>query len=97
MSTKETVRVTAEHIERGVPQLPDACPIALAIRAQHPEASVEVYRTGALLDRGSVGPTLVSDMPPTARRFVDEFDNQDDPVEPIEFELTWRNLSEVTR
>ena len=73
------VRVTEDHIKRGIPGLGEQCPIALALRDCG-------WRAAIVTDR-HWWPHPAKWIPLTADalRFVRDFDRKD-PVEPFEFE-----------
>lgn len=70
------------------------CPIALAIRELHPDARVDVFDNTAALTLPGGTALLLARLPQEARRFIDRFDSGE-PVEPFEFELTWRTDAEA--
>jgi hypothetical protein len=86
--TTTTVSVTAEHVAEGEILNCEKCPVALAILAAIPQAekayadcwTAHVYTPGAWYS---------ADLPECASIFVRSFDN-DEPVEPFTFGLTWR-------
>lgn len=90
------VRVTADHIKHGEPKNPMGCPIALAINDQATVADIDVIDTDVYvcdllaLVEGKVRTveTARAHLPDIAREFVKHFD-RGQPVQPIEFELTW--------
>lgn len=87
------VRVTSEHIEAGEPNNPTGCAITLALGdLMSGDIGVfdgKAYACDALTD-GKVRKfkNLSADLPDVADEFVDRFDRRE-PVEPIEFALTW--------
>lgn len=76
------IHVRRRHIERGRPESPSGCPIALAIRQQFdiapPRVDVSVY--GIVLGYTSF------DCPTIAQRFIARFD-AGKPVKPFAFVL----------
>lgn len=103
----QTIRVTAEHIKRGVPELCGSCPIALAIWDAWPRtgtvsvlADVSVLAEIAMVT--TIGDTaiLCAGLPAAAQHFVAAFDQPDQwigpsPVKPFEFEVTWLTPDEA--
>ncbi len=73
------INVTVEHIKRGVPASPRACPVALALR----ERGFDVMFTGAYALWYNLD---VITMPEEVLDFAAAFD-AGKPVEPFSFEL----------
>jgi hypothetical protein len=83
------IRVTADHIARGAPRNPSACPVALAIKGQIPG----IYAIEVEVSDVTIRPTLAfrwwTCVPPdSAADFINAFD-AGEPVEPFEFEAEW--------
>lgn len=94
MSAPKTIRVTAEHIEEGIPQDCEDCPIALAIVEQwdgpinHHDIAVD-NREVLVIQRHRGGQrSFTAQLPPEAMRFVQSFDDGYQ-VEPFEFTVEW--------
>lgn len=90
----ETVRVTATHISLGVRRDSCACPIALALRDMHPEFAIDVYNSFAVVVQDPHTPGLTASLPLEAADFITAFDDEN-TVEPFEFELTWQDRDET--
>ena len=94
MDKTTTVRVKQRHINKGLRQCGNACPIALALRDIFPEAGVDVGNTSLEVNAEFRDPsTGATDyrlherkMPPIARRFVHEYDHGYQ-VSPFAFEI----------
>jgi hypothetical protein len=88
------VTVTAENIEHGEPRKACACPIALAIIGHYPDyaAGLEVLGPKAYLCDVQGDPYEEAWLPDVARDFIERFDNGV-PVTPIEFEMTWTEVT----
>jgi len=79
---KLTVNVEQRHIDTGLPQSPDQCPIAKALKEQHPrEERWLVYLSIVALWPGRPIP-----MPEKAAKFSRDF-YDGKPVKPFTFEL----------
>ena len=74
------IKVTQEHIERGVVKDCDVCPVALAMQEAMEDDKVRVFSTYIETSEGNyITPESVGD-------FIDNFD-EGLPVKPFEFEL----------
>jgi hypothetical protein len=88
------VNVTEEDIRNGNPWMSQSCPIALAIKREHPRAVVHASGGSILLENHWYLPRFIRKRlpetiyrtPQVAREFIHNFDNDMGPVEPIEFE-----------
>lgn len=76
------IKVTQRHIDKGIPDAGDACPIACALQ----EAGFQGVHVGEDYARACGKQTYY--LPREARMFVARFDAMD-PVEPFEFEIPW--------
>lgn len=89
-----TVTVTAEHIASGTPCSSGRCPVALALIGQGlaPDGSAVVVGVGQVyITTGGNGKEHIifsAALPSAARQFIDQFD-QESPVDPLAFDLTW--------
>jgi hypothetical protein len=87
---KIDVDVTDDDIRQGVPEEPECCPIALAIKRQlHPDdkVGVDICEFGPLRDSAfaTINGTDCQ-LPDEAREFIEQFDH-DGPVFPFKFEF----------
>jgi hypothetical protein len=73
------IRVTQEHIDRGLRCSPGRCPVALALRSTL-NKSVNVGKREAF-----IGDAIVK-LPDAAKIFIHNFDERL-PVKPFEFDL----------
>jgi hypothetical protein len=83
------IKVTEKDIQRGVPDSPEQCPIARAVRWVCPQFQF-VYIgedfLGVKQTPGDLHTYQQIDLPEIARRFIRDFDERK-PVQPIRFEL----------
>lgn len=90
-----TIKVTAEHISRGVRNSPCQCPIAQAIKdtirdhvlsSAKPQAQMVFVHNWAVTVRGA-SKVFCPILPSVAQQFIDRFDTRSSQVVPFEFEL----------
>lgn len=85
-----TVTVTQKHIDKGVRGACAACPIALALTAQHKDRGRWGVGCGKVwtydLVDGEARNTRFYELPKPAREFINAFDGNK-PVAPFTFEL----------
>jgi hypothetical protein len=99
----QTIRVTDVHIRLGTPANCGLCPVALAIQAANPGATlVSVWADTAELVRSFDEPALEADLPQAAQDFVTAFDTPHkwigpSPVKPFSFEITWLSPAEMAK
>lgn len=96
------IRVSMHCIEEGEPSNPRECPIALALAAALPELDFYSIYVGcegwirfSLLERdldSASCPYYRGWMPPEARAFIDEFD-ENGFAPPIEFAVSFRKVN----
>jgi len=89
---KITVRVTQEHIDRGIPYDSCACPIAISLHEMAENGKLGLHAWSWIVDQGYVFFSHIHDvnnasrLPNIADEFISAFDSGR-PVNPIEFEL----------
>lgn len=82
-----TVKITGEHIHKGIKGTNDRCPIAIALNEQHPRKGVWFVDC----DRAETiagNDFEAYELPKKARIFIQEFDEEPIMVKPFTFELT---------
>ena len=80
------IKVTEDHIRNGTRRNPISCPIACAVKEQHPIAVEQGWRIcSSEIERLSHDIASI-DLPQEAKEFIDDFDNER-PVQPFEFEI----------
>lgn len=78
------VNVTQYHLDTGVPESTQCCPIALAIvDLGYDDVEVEESLVTILID----GEYVCFDLPQVAQDFIDTFDNTTGVVSPFSFPL----------
>lgn len=89
MSIKKTIQVTQQHINSGVPDCGDFCPIGIAIREQidhvH-DVSIAKDEIIVWIDDGDMLECFMMKTPSELAVFIDAFDNSK-PVQPVTFEI----------
>jgi hypothetical protein len=81
------LKVTAEHISRGVPGNRCKCPVALALKVLFPDATTVEVDSVRLVAAGDSGELLYRPTPALVRDFVNDFD-MGHKVEPFEYPLS---------
>ena len=88
VQTWDSVQVTEADIAAGRPRQPESCPIALAIRRQHPYISkVSVEQGSGITVTGPGNRVLVSELLDEEREWIRRFDRGEE-VSPIELKAS---------
>ena len=82
------IDVTSKHIESGIPNSHTDCPIALCIKADNPEADVQVYGDYVTVD-GKVFDVDNEEDRTAMQEFTSYFDSEDREYLPDELSLTF--------
>ena len=96
VNSNDSVQVTEADIAAGRPKQPESCPIALAIRRQHPYISkVSVEQRGGITVTGPGNRVMVTELLDEEREWIRRFDRGDE-VAPIELKASIRIVNRAS-